>query len=123
MLLKNKAYTNLVKIIFLMVVFYICGVSFAQADNLLMDFFQDHISAVDGNRCPLTPSCSSYAEQAIEKHGLVVGWIMACDRLVRCGRDETKLSPPVRIQNQVYVHDPVTANDFWWFDKEKKNED
>ncbi|MCP3871736.1 MAG: membrane protein insertion efficiency factor YidD [Desulfobacteraceae bacterium] len=94
--------------------------STAFADNILIDFFQEHISAVDGNRCGMYPSCSSYASQAIEKHGPIIGWIMACDRLVRCGRDETKTSMRVVINNQQYSHDPLEANDFWWFEKDNK---
>jgi hypothetical protein len=58
----------------------------------------------------------------MKKHGAVMGWIMACDRLVRCGRDEVNISPIIRINNQTYVSDPVSANDFWWFEKESKQE-
>ncbi len=87
--------------------------------NIFIRFYQDHISAVDGARCPMTPSCSEYAARAMKKHGPVMGWIMACDRLVRCGRDEVNISPIIRRNNHTYVSDPVSANDFWWFDKEK----
>ena len=66
------------------------------------------------------PSCSRYASRAFEKHGAIFGWIMTCDRLVRCGRDEVKLSPKVIVNKQELVYDPVEANDFWWFEKEKK---
>lgn len=93
--------------------------SVCTADNALVQFYQKHISQVDGDRCPMAPSCSSYARQAIQKHGPVIGWIMACDRLVRCGRDEAKVSPAIILDSQKYVYDPVAANDFWWFKKEK----
>ena len=86
--------------------------------NMFIRFYQDHISGADGGRCPMTPSCSEYAARAIEKHGPVIGWIMACDRLVRCGRDELNISPTVTVNNQSYVSDPVDANDFWWFKKD-----
>jgi putative membrane protein insertion efficiency factor len=92
----------------------------AGAENIFIKFYQDHISALDGNRCPMYPSCSAYASQAIEKHGMVIGWVMACDRLVRCGRDEVTLSPPMIINHHKSAHDPVSSNDFWWFEKEKK---
>jgi len=84
--------------------------------NVLVRFYQDHLSGADGSRCPMTPSCSEYAAQAVEKHGPVMGWIMACDRILRCGRSEMKLAPRVRIQGRSYVLDPVSGNDFWWFD-------
>jgi putative membrane protein insertion efficiency factor len=34
--------------------------------------------------CRFYPSCSEYAAQAIAKHGLVRGGIMAAKRLVKC---------------------------------------
>lgn len=66
------------------------------------------------------PSCSAYAAEAFENHGPVIGWIMTLDRLVRCGRDEAKIAPSWLKGNQSYIYDPVEANDFWWFKKEKK---
>ena len=99
-----------------------CGISLGSAwagtaDTGLIRFFQAHISQVDGDRCPMAPSCSSYARQAFEKHGPLMGWIMTCDRLVRCGRDEVRLAPQVTIQGETYTWDPVEANDFWWFEE------
>ena len=76
-------------------------------------FFQRFLSGADGDRCPMTPSCSSYAIEAMQRHGAVKGWIMACDRLMRCGHDELKLSPPVRTRQGVRCLDPVDNNDFW----------
>lgn len=35
----------------------------------------------------MVPSCSEYGRQAIEKHGLALGIVMAADRLHRCGHD------------------------------------
>jgi putative component of membrane protein insertase Oxa1/YidC/SpoIIIJ protein YidD len=76
-------------------------------------FFQKYLSGADGHRCPMTPSCSSYALQAMQRHGSVKGWIMACDRLMRCGRDELKRSPSVMTRNGIRCQDPVRNNDFW----------
>jgi hypothetical protein len=61
------------------------------------------------------PSCSHYAARALKEHGPVMGWIMTCDRLLRCGRSETRLSPRVRVHGRPLTFDPVEANDFWWF--------
>lgn len=88
--------------------------------NLVIQFFQEHISPVDGNRCTMNPSCSAYAAQAIQKHGLLMGWIMACDRLVRCGQDEVTLAPSRYINAERLTIDPVEANDFWWFNTSEK---
>jgi uncharacterized protein len=75
--------------------------------------YQKYLSPVIGGRCPMYPSCSGYARQAIEKHGAVMGWIMACDRLMRCGRDEVKLATVVHEGQSTYCADPVENNDFW----------
>lgn len=77
-----------------------------------LKFYQTFISGIDGHRCPMTPSCSSYAVTAFKKYGFIRGWIMTCDRLLRCGRDETRLSPPVIIEGRQYIYDPVENNVF-----------
>jgi putative membrane protein insertion efficiency factor len=76
-------------------------------------FYQDYISSVDGNRCPMHPTCSQYCIEAFKKHGTFLGWIMCSDRLIRCGRDENKLSDPVWIDGVKRSYDPVSNNDFW----------
>jgi len=83
----------------------------------IIQFYQKYISPVDGDRCPMYPSCSEYFKQSIEKHGIAAGWIMGMDRLVRCGRDEVDLSRSVRINGEKHTYDPVENNDFWWSDK------
>jgi putative membrane protein insertion efficiency factor len=75
-------------------------------------FYQDYISSVDGNRCPMHPTCSQYCIEAFKKHGTFLGWIMCSDRLMRCGRDENKLSDPVWIDGKKRTYDPVSNNDF-----------
>lgn len=77
-------------------------------------FYRDYISRADGDRCPMHPSCSQYCIEAFKKHGSLLGWIMCSDRLVRCGRDEKKLSAPVWINGEKRIYDPVSNNDFWW---------
>jgi putative component of membrane protein insertase Oxa1/YidC/SpoIIIJ protein YidD len=94
-----------------------------QDRNIFLQFYQDHISVADGNRCTMTPSCSNYAARAIQKHGAVIGWIMGCDRLLRCGRDEVSISPSQNIKGVSHTYDPVEANDFWWFNKPAKKAD
>lgn len=85
------------------------------AGSRIIGFYQNHLSGAAGGRCPMFPSCSAYADRAIEKHGPVKGWIMTFDRVMRCGRSETRLAPEIRISGQVRTHDPVSVNDFWWF--------
>jgi putative component of membrane protein insertase Oxa1/YidC/SpoIIIJ protein YidD len=89
----------------------------AKQENLVLypiKFYRNYISGADGNRCPMYPSCSQYCMDAFKKHGFFLGWIMCSDRLMRCGRDETKLSPHVLIHGETLSFDPVNNNDFWW---------
>jgi len=76
--------------------------------------YKKYASGADGARCPMVPSCSSYAVDAVYKHGFIMGWIMTCDRLMRCGRDEVRRTKPVRINEKILRQDPVENNDFWW---------
>lgn len=75
--------------------------------------FRAHLSGADGHRCPMTPSCSTYALQAMQRHGALKGWIMASDRLMRCGRDELKHGRSVQTRYGVRCLDPLDNNDFW----------
>lgn len=77
----------------------------------LAGFFANHISPVDGNRCPCNPSCSAYSAEAFRKHGFLMGWFMTVDRLIREG-DEGRFSS---IDRQGRILDPVERNDFWWY--------
>ncbi len=88
--------------------------------SLMVRFYRgplNHLSAVRYGECPMYPSDSEYSLQSIQKHGMLVGWIMTMDRLMRCGRDETRLSPQVFINGKWKTYDPVGKNDFWWSDK------
>lgn len=78
-----------------------------------IQFYQAFLSGADGHRCPMTPSCSSYALSAVRRHGALAGWIMACDRLMRCGRDELRHSPKVATRDGWRWQDPLDNNDFW----------
>jgi putative component of membrane protein insertase Oxa1/YidC/SpoIIIJ protein YidD len=84
--------------------------------SAMIKFYQgplNHLSAVRHGECPMYPSCSEYARQAIEKHGEGKGWIMTCDRLMRCGRDETRSGQMIRVHGQWKYYDPLKNNEFW----------
>lgn len=80
----------------------------------LFSFFKSIISSTDGDRCSHLPSCSRYAREAVSAHGVIKGALLSCDRLIRCGGDDTKRLPQVMVEGKRYVWDPVSANDFWW---------
>lgn len=86
-----------------------------------VSLYRDHISAVDGDRCPSTPSCSSFGVQAFRKHGFIMGWFMTVDRLIHEGKEEEKVSPVVYSRGKWMIYDPVENNDFWWY-REHENE-
>ncbi len=79
-----------------------------------VELFKKHISPIDGDRCPMYPSCSQYSLDAFNKHGLLMGWIMTCDRLLRCGRDEMTSAPRIMVNGRQRCYDSVENNDFWW---------
>jgi len=83
----------------------------------IISFYQgplDHLNAVRSGRCPMQPSCSEYAKEAMARHGFLTGWTMSLDRLMRCGRDEKRVSPLVWVDGRWKIYDPLDANDFWW---------
>ena len=75
----------------------------------------NHLAAVRRGACPMYPSCSEYSRQAVERHGFVIGWSMAMDRLLRCGRDELRRAPTIRVNGEWKFYDPLSANDGWWY--------
>jgi hypothetical protein len=81
----------------------------------LVNLYKEHVSPIDGDRCPSLPTCSSYSFQAIEKHGFFIGWMMTVDRLFHEGQEETKVSPVVYYEGTWRIFDPVRNNDFWWY--------
>jgi putative component of membrane protein insertase Oxa1/YidC/SpoIIIJ protein YidD len=84
------------------------------ASHSPLALFRKFISPIDGDRCPMYPSCSTYSGEAFHKHGPILGWIMTCDRLMRCGRDELDRSARIEKGGKSYCYDPVDGNDFWW---------
>ena len=82
-----------------------------------LSFFSEYISKVDGDRCPMYPTCASYSRQVFRKHGFFVGIVMTADRLIH-ESDEMKYAPLVTVGGSVRYFDPVSENDFWWYGTE-----
>ena len=51
---------------------------------LLIRFYQVCISPHTPSSCRFTPTCSEYALQAFQKHGLFKGMYLTVRRLLRC---------------------------------------
>lgn len=82
----------------------------------MLDFYAgplNHLKAVRAGDCPMHPSCSAYAREAVARYGFFRGWMMAMDRLMRCGRDETRSAPRIRINGVWKYDDPVEDNALW----------
>lgn len=50
----------------------------------LISAYQYFISPMLGSHCRFHPSCSAYAREAIEKHGLIRGLALGLKRIGRC---------------------------------------
>lgn len=55
-----------------------------QAIVTLLRWYQVIISPFFGNNCRFMPSCSSYAIEAVNEHGVLRGLWLALRRLSRC---------------------------------------
>jgi putative membrane protein insertion efficiency factor len=50
----------------------------------LISVYQLCVRPLLGQHCRFEPSCSQYARQALEKHGVGPGLLLAIKRLLRC---------------------------------------
>ncbi|WP_281647321.1 membrane protein insertion efficiency factor YidD [Parendozoicomonas sp. Alg238-R29] len=82
---------------------------------LLIRGYQYGISPLMANHCRFYPSCSSYATEAINTHGLLKGGYLSCRRLLRChpwnpgGYDPV---PDSQERQALKQADPDTSNRF-----------
>ena len=49
-----------------------------------IQFYQAFISVLIGPRCRFYPSCSQYAVEAIESHGVLKGLYLSANRICKC---------------------------------------
>lgn len=82
----------------------------------LLNIYKKYISPLDGDRCPMYPTCSQYSAQAIHRHGLLIGIVLTSDRLLH-EADERKFVPAVKVGSRYRIIDPLEDNDFWWNQK------
>ncbi len=50
----------------------------------LIKIYQYAISPLLGSKCRFTPTCSQYAIEALQKHGIFRGCILAAIRISKC---------------------------------------
>jgi putative membrane protein insertion efficiency factor len=51
---------------------------------LILKIYKKVLSPLLGNHCRFYPTCSMYAYEAIEKHGIFKGIFLGCRRLLKC---------------------------------------
>lgn len=62
-------------------------------------FYQVAFAPMYAGSCRFVPSCSAYAAEAVERHGVARGGVLAARRLLRChpfGRHGLDPVPPAR---------------------------
>jgi uncharacterized protein len=63
---------------------------------LLIRLYQKHLaSEIRSRQCRYRPSCSNYAYEAIDRHGLIVGGLLAYERVSRCNPHHPAGDDPV----------------------------
>ncbi len=60
------------------------GESLTRAVIAILDFYKRVLSPWLPPACRFEPTCSVYAREAIARHGLARGWVLAVRRLLRC---------------------------------------
>ena len=52
--------------------------------KLLIQFYRLTFSSFLGNECRFLPSCSEYALEALDKHGIIIGLFLTLKRVIKC---------------------------------------
>jgi|TARA_A100001015_G_C14793104_1_gene633881 putative membrane protein insertion efficiency factor len=51
----------------------------------IINFYQKYLSFLFGKNCRFEPTCSQYAKESIEAHGVIVGGFYSLIRILKCG--------------------------------------
>ena len=51
----------------------------------IINFYQNYLSFMFGKNCRFEPTCSQYAKESIEAHGVMVGSFYSVIRILKCG--------------------------------------
>lgn len=75
-------------------------------DSWLLSLYRKYISPIDGDRCPMAPSCSHYTKEVFSQHGYILGFILTTERLTRCGNDLWKYRRIVHNGREYFIDPP-----------------
>jgi putative component of membrane protein insertase Oxa1/YidC/SpoIIIJ protein YidD len=82
--------------------------------DLTLAVYRFVLSEQQGDICVFSPSCSHYAEQAVDSCGVVLGGLLIADRLERCNwtawNYSSRYYPVVSRNGRMLLSDPVRAN-------------
>ena len=66
---------------------------------MLIQLYRLVVSPLLGANCRFTPTCSEYAKEAIEEHGLIKGTFLSMKRITKCH--------PIKLLGGSEGYDPV----------------
>ena len=52
---------------------------------VMINFYQNYLSFLFGKNCRFEPTCSQYAKESIEAHGVIIGGFYSLIRILKCG--------------------------------------
>ena len=84
----------------------------SKPEAIAMHFYRHVVGDLDGRSCGSYPVCSSYAAQAVHRHGLLVGSWLAMDRLIHEAGD-MEGGVWITLDGESRLYDPLSRNDFW----------
>jgi putative component of membrane protein insertase Oxa1/YidC/SpoIIIJ protein YidD len=73
--------------------------------SVIIKAYQRGIGPIKGATCPMHPTCSFYAQEAIRKHNFI-GALQGIDRIHRCAHDLHHY-PTIVIEEEIKYYDPV----------------
>lgn len=79
----------------------------------LMTFYSTTLRPVISSGCYCYPSCSEYMAQAIQSHGLPIGFTLGLERLLH-EYGEYQYGTLFMTSEGWRIYDPVHNNTFWW---------
>ncbi len=66
--------------------------------SVLIRFHRAFITKQDGHTCVFDPTCSSYAQLALDRYGALLGWVAASERLLRCHSGNAPPASSIRLR-------------------------
>ena len=51
----------------------------------MINFYQNYLIFLFGKNCRFEPTCSQYAKESIEAHGVIIGGFYSLIRILKCG--------------------------------------